>query len=193
MSRRGAEGSVSMSAKSSACPERLGGLGPEELLSEEPYIVKRILGEAPAVKLTKLIKPKGGDLRELILPGGGDLCLRVWTGIRRMLRALIGWHRNASTHTPAFKGHLSHIDDFLDRKHHFHTHAWQLLGEREALRMHAELLFVLEDIMFERPLDECGALALLDNAVTLARQRGRDKLAKQRSEYLAKCLIGGAG
>ena len=59
--------------------------------------------------------------------------------------------------------------------------------------MHAEILFVLEDIMFERPLDECDALALLDKAVTLARQRGRDKLAKQRAEYLAKCLIGGAG
>ena len=51
---------------------------------------KRILGSAPALKMQKLAKPKGGDLRELILPGGGDLCLRVWAGLRRMICALPG-------------------------------------------------------------------------------------------------------
>ena len=34
----------------------------------------RCLGTAPALKLQKLAKPKGGDLRDLVLPGGGDLC-----------------------------------------------------------------------------------------------------------------------
>ena len=54
-----------------------------------------------------------------------------------MVRAMIGWYRNSSTHTPAFKEHQRLIDDFLDRKHNFHVHAWQLLGEMEALRVHA--------------------------------------------------------
>ena len=110
-----------------------------------------------------------------------------------MLRAVIGWYRNSSTHTPAYNDHQRLLDDFLERKHHFHVHAWQLLGEMEALRMHAEILFVLEDIMFQRTVNETDLFKLLGDTIAQARKSGRAKLDKQRAEYLAKCLLGGAG
>ena len=70
-----------------------------------------------------------------------------------MMFAVFGWNSNASTHTPAFKDHLKMIDDFLEKKRNFHQHAWKLLGEREALRMHAEILFVIEDIIYQREVN----------------------------------------
>ena len=193
MSRRGADGSESMSAKSSACLPRTAGQGPTEQPCETPQNKTRILGNTPAVKIVKLLRPKGGDLRELVLPGGGDLRLRVWAGMRRMMQSLIGWFRNGSTHTTAFKDHLRFIDDFLERKHHFHQHAWAMLNERETLRIHSEILFVLEDIMLLKEVNGSDVLTLLNAAVAKARKNGREKLAEQRAEYLAKCLIGGAG
>ena len=110
-----------------------------------------------------------------------------------MIAAVVGWYRNASTHTQAFKNHLRFIDEFLERKHHFNQHAWEILDEKEALRMQAELLFVLEDIMFERAIDATDVLALLNATVAQARKRGRTKLAEQRATHLANCLTGGAG
>ena len=77
---------------------------------------ERFLGSAPALKMQKLAKPKGGDIRELILPGGGDLCLRVWAGLRRMICALAGWYRNKSTNTPAYKDTLRMIEGLKKRK-----------------------------------------------------------------------------
>ena len=85
------------------------------------------------------------------------------------------------------------IDDLLERKHNFHQHAWKMLEEREALRMHAEILFVMEDIIYQREVKAHDVLSLLGSAVAQARKRGKEKLAEQRAEYLSRCLLGGAG
>ena len=77
MSGKGANGSESMSVKSSACLPRTAGLGPQERPSNEA----RRLGTAPAIKMEKLVKPKGGDLRELVLPGGGEWFLQGEDGV----------------------------------------------------------------------------------------------------------------
>ena len=182
MSGRGVGGSEVSSAKSSADLPRTGVLGPDgqqrnnpmtATHQEEPRNKTRLLGEAPAVKIKPLLKPRGGDLRELVLPGGGDLCLRVWAGMRRMLQSLVGWSRNGSTHTTAFKHHLRMIDDFLDRKHFFHQHAWQLLEEREALRVHSEILFVLEDISLHKEINSNDVMKLMGSIIAQAKKRGK--------------------
>ena len=67
----------------------------------------RFFGDAPAVKLEPLMKPRGGDLREMVLPGGGDLCLRVWAGVRRYMVALTGWHAQGATETQRLSFTLS--------------------------------------------------------------------------------------
>ena len=183
MPGRGASGSVSMSAKSSACHQRAGKLCSPHQSSEVHPNGSRTLGAPPAIKLEKLVRPKKGDLRELVLPGGGDLCLRVWAGMRRKLNAIVGWHRNASTHTPAFKNHLRLVDEFLERKHYFHRHAWDMLDARQALRLHAEFLFVLEDVAFNRAVDATDVFQLLNRTVAQAKKRGKAKLAEQRATH----------
>ena len=59
--------------------------------------------------------------------------------------------------------------------------------------MHSEILFVSEDFMLQREVNASDVLTLLGSAVAQARKRGREKLAEQRADYFAKCLIGGAG
>ena len=110
-----------------------------------------------------------------------------------MLQSIVGWSRNGSTHTTAFKHHLRMIDDFLDRKHFFHQHAWQLLEEREDLRVHSEILFVLEDIALHKETNSNDVMKLMSSTIAQAKKRGKEKLATQRAEHLAKCLLGGAG
>ena len=154
---------------------------------------ERKWGSAPAVVLQKVMKPRGGDLRKLVLPGGGNLCLRMWAGVRRFFISLIGWYKNGSTHTPAFEQHQELIEDFLDKKHHFHVHAWQLLEEREAAHMYAEMLFVLIDIALNETVKAEKLMKLFERTVNKARKKGKDKLAAQRANHLAQCLSGGAG
>ena len=89
-----------------------------------------------------------------------------------MMVALVGWYNNASTDTPAFRDHQRMIDEFLEKKHHFHQHAWKLLGEREALRTHADIIFVIEDITYQREVNASDLFSLLSEAVAQARKRG---------------------
>ena len=67
---------------------KLEGAKPE---AEHKFEGARLLGDAPRIKLQKILKPRSGDLRAMVLPGGGDRCLRMWAGIRRYIAALTRW------------------------------------------------------------------------------------------------------
>ena len=75
-----------------------------------------------------------------VLPGGGDLCLRVWSGVRRFVFDLVGWHEKGSTNRSAYSFRMRMMDLFLDRKGHHNAHAWKMLDQQTSLRLHCELL-----------------------------------------------------
>ena len=109
----------------------------------------------PQLVLKKLIKPREGDLRELVLPGGGDLCLRMWSGIRRYVGAIAGWHRTRRDKHSTYGHHIKFINVFLDNDTQHAQHAWKMLDEKENLRIQCELLFFLGvvDPIFEATSD----------------------------------------
>ena len=154
---------------------------------------KRHLGDHPQIVIRPILKPRAGDIRDMVLPGGGSLCLRVWSGIRRFVSALYGWHRRGATDTDAFRHHVKLVEAFLAKEAQHVTHAWDMLGPRENLRMHCELLFFLEAITSTN--GQVGGnttqvdsvlLKILDDTVTLARERGILKLNDHMAKEFAK-------
>ena len=132
----------------------------------------------------------------MVLPGGGDLCLRVWSGFRRYVAALTGWFRNGSTHTTTFRYHIGLLDDFLDNETQHSQHALNMLGAKQSLRVHCEILFFLE--IFQ-PLaqrtstkfvirNNSDLVKLLEATVEQSRDRGFEKLNEQKAKFLAISL-----
>ena len=147
-----------------------------------------------------ILKPRAGDILDMVLPGGGSLCLRAWSGVRRFVNALYGLHRRRAIGTDAFRHHVKLIEQFFAKEAQHVTHAWDMLGPRENLRMHCELFFFLEAV---NPTSASGGgdttqvdtdlLKLLDDAVTQARERGISKLNDHLANELANNLRGGSG
>ena len=110
-----------------------------------------MLGDAPQIKLQKILKPRSGDIRAMVLPGGGDLCLRMWAGIRRYTAALAGWLKLNRVSTPAFGFHVKMLNEFINNRTQHSRHAWRMLDSKQQLLTHGELLHFLD---FVQPLPE---------------------------------------
>ena len=107
--------------------------------------------------------------------------------------ALIGWHAQGATATPAFIFHMRLMKEFLENETQHHQHAWKMLGGKAERKMRAELGFVIDDITFEQEVSASTALSLLNETVERASKRGLEKLQEQKAEQLARGLRGGAG
>ena len=127
----------------------------------------------------------------------------MWSGIRRYAGAIAGWHRTGRDKHPAFRHHVKFINAFLENDTQHAQHAWEMLNDKESIRIQCELLFFLGvvDPIFETANSEVvdradvglDLLKALDECVDKARCRGKKKLEEQKAETLAMSLQGGAG
>ena len=138
-------------------PKRCGSKGARHKVRKHTVEEFKVSRNSTGGKVGKDFETDCGDLRELVLPGGGDLCLPVWVGMRRMVLALVGWYKNRSTGTPACKFDVRIIDEFLEKKYHYHQHAWKMLDGKAEIKMRAELWLVMDDIAFEQVRSHFGS------------------------------------